>query len=79
MGVIDRRGVRDTWQDDSNIAETQSLFVVSSDPEAWLNAPAQEPIVPRFGGLWVELPEEAACDTPDCPCSPDWPEIGGEG
>jgi len=46
-------------------------IVVSADPECWTDVAAVDANLPA--------PEEAPCCTPDCPCSPDWPELGGEG
>ena len=79
MAIIDRRVSGSRWPNTSTAITYQIAspddIVVSSDPEAWVNAP--DDAHPEDANL--PAPEEAACCTPDCPCSPDWPEIGGEG
>ena len=81
MAIIDRRVGGSRWPNTSTAITYQITspddIVVSSDPEAWVNAP--DDAHPEDANL--PAPEEAHDDPiccgapPDCSCA----EIGGEG
>ncbi len=75
---------RDEWNGPGTSNSTDRVWVVSSDPEAWANAPDDA----HAEDAKVPAPEEAACCDPafGCDaCTPvpyddlDWLHEGGEG
>ncbi len=67
MAIIDRRV--------GNISTALSWQVSEAEGVVNTTAPGQAP-----GELLGDLTssEQAPCQTPDCPCQPDWPETAVE-